>query len=121
MDLKVLLRALPLDTRIAPTPRIRNLHFLAKQLKALHIVNGLGRTLHILKDDKGLSFRFQVCLRDDVEDGAVLGEEFRERFFQRWDLDAFVEVGDVETRWISRVLVGREWGNQDGDGRVVVQ
>lgn len=80
MTLKLILIPHPLDRRITPRLRKRKLHLLAKQLKALHLINRLLRAIYRVEHDERLSFRLQVGFRDNVDDGAVFGEQFAEGF-----------------------------------------
>ena len=97
MTLKLILVPGSLDTRITPGPRKRQLHRLIKQLKALNLFDRLLRALNTIKHDERLTLRLQVRLCDDVDDLAILGEEFGQSFFELWDFDVLFEVADVDT------------------------
>lgn len=98
MTLKLLIATHALHTSIAPRLRKRQLHRLIKQLEALHFINRLLRALCAVKDDECLALGFQVRLGYDVDDLAVLGEKLAERLLELLDLDALLEVADVEAR-----------------------
>lgn len=97
MRLKSLFSTFPLYRSITLRPCEIQHHRLIKEFKSINFLNRLTRSLDILKDDKRLSFGFQIALRDDFEDGAVFGEQLGESFGQFGGFDAFFEVADVDT------------------------
>lgn len=78
MTLKLLIIAHPLHGSITPRPRKRQLHLLAKQLKALHLIDGLLRAVYAVEDDECLSLRLEIRLGNDLDDGAIFAEELVE-------------------------------------------
>lgn len=117
MTFKLILIPDSLDTRITPGPRKRQLHRLVKQLKALNLFDRLLRALNTIKHDERLTLRLQVRLCDDIDDLAILGEEFGQSFFELRDFDVLFEVADVDTG--EHGLVGAQ--NQRARVRVGVQ
>ena len=73
------------------------MHGLAENLEALDLLNRVGGRLCVLKDDKSLSFSLQVRLGDDLENISILGEDGGEGRFQGVNLDALLEVADVDS------------------------
>ena len=96
MILKLVRRVL-LDLRITLRPRVVKFHLLSKQLKVLHILDGLCRALRVVEHDERLAFALERALCDDVEDCAIFGEDLLQRFDELRDLDALFEVADLET------------------------
>lgn len=95
--LQPFLPVFPQDGGIRPGLGERQLHLLAEDLEALQFLDGLLRAALIVVDDEGLAFALQALLRDDVNDGAVFGEEVAEGGSQKGDLDTLVEVADVDS------------------------
>jgi hypothetical protein len=73
----------------------RNPYRFPIQLKRIHFLDGLERALVAVKHDKRLALALQRRFGNHVEDGAVVGEYARQRFFHRVDLYALFEVVDL--------------------------
>lgn len=99
MALKLLLAATPLHRRIAPGLRICQLHRLVEQLETLHLLDGRRRALDRVKHYEGLALCLEVGFGDNVNDGAVFGEQLGEGLDQLRGLDALFEVADVDARF----------------------
>lgn len=89
------LGGLPLDRLVAVGLRARNLHGLAVQLEAVHVLHSIERALLAVEHDKRLSLALQRTLCDYVEDGAVVLEHARERLLHGVDFDPLLEVVDL--------------------------
>lgn len=96
MLLEVFFVALTLDGSIAPSPREGHLHWLAKELKALRLIYGGGGGLGVLENDESLTLSLEVCLGDDVNNRAELGEDLAQGLAEGIDLDALLKVADVD-------------------------
>lgn len=94
--LKLILGSELLHCRIAPGPGQRHLHGLLEQVEAVGLLCRLLGRLGVVKDNKGLTFRLQVGLGDDVDDIAKLGEELAEGILEGVDFDALLEVPHVD-------------------------
>lgn len=75
------------------------MHRLVKQFETLYFLDGPFGGCGIFKDHKGLAFCSEVFLRDEIDDVAIFGEYFSERFFKLIDLDSLFEVLDLLT-WV---------------------
>jgi hypothetical protein len=95
--LKLLVVAGALDGGVAAGAGQGDLHGLLEQLEALDLLDGALGGVGAVKDDKGLALGLQVRLGDNVDDGAILGEDGLERGTQRLGLDALLEVAHVHT------------------------
>ena len=80
MCLEVFCAALPLHRGVAFSPCIIQQHRLIEQLKPLDLLDRSLSSFGLVKDYKSLAFRFEVRLGDNVNDIAVLGENFGEGF-----------------------------------------
>jgi hypothetical protein len=75
MNLKLFRPALSQNGRIAPRFRIVKHHRLIEEFKAVNLIDCARRRFDIVKDNKRLALGLQVCLRDDLHDIAILGED----------------------------------------------
>lgn len=80
MHFQLFLSILGQHRNIAPRLGILQHHRLIKQLEPIYFFNRLTRRLDIIKDDKCLSLCFKVALCDDLQYGAVFGEDFGQGF-----------------------------------------
>lgn len=64
----------------------------------------------ILEDHESLAFGFQVLFGDEVDDGAVFGEDFCEGFFEVVDLYALFEVFNLQ------MSLGKHGGSRGVEG-----
>lgn len=71
-------------------------HGLVEEGEALDLADGLFGRLERVEDDEGLAFGAQVFLGDDVDYGAVLGEDGLQGGFEEGDGDGFFQVADLE-------------------------
>lgn len=97
MELELLVVACLLDRGVASGAGEGELHGLVEEVEALDFLYGLQGGLGLLEDDEGLALSLQVGLGDDVDDGAVLGEDGVEGGLERLRLDALLEVAHVNT------------------------
>lgn len=102
MRLELLLIAALLDNRITLRFREIQYHRLAKQIEPLDFADSVGGGLDSVKDDERLALALQAGLCDDLHDGAIVFEDFGERFFQRVDLDFLGQVLDLDVQWSER-------------------
>jgi hypothetical protein len=86
-----------LHTRIAPRLGKGQLHGFLEQLEPLHLIYGLLRALGRVEDDECLALGSQIRLCDDVDDLAIFAEELAERLLELLDLDALLEIADVDS------------------------
>jgi hypothetical protein len=105
MRLELIFPAFSQDRRIAPCLRIVKDHGLIEKVEAIDLINGAGRRLDVIKDDKCLSFCAKIRLRNDFEDVAVFGEDF----FELVGLDTFFKVADLVG-----CEIGLAWKRKDG-------
>lgn len=96
MLFKLLLGSELLHGRIAPRPGQRHLHGLLEQVEAVGLLCGLLGRVGVVIDNEGLAFRLQVCLGDDVDDIAELGEDLVQGILEGVDFDALLEVSHVD-------------------------
>jgi hypothetical protein len=78
-----------LDRLVAVSLCARDLHVLAEQFEAIHLLGGLH--------DESLALALQAALRDDVDNGAVVLENDGESLLEVVDVDALLEVVDLTT------------------------
>lgn len=97
MKLELLLVASLLNRRVASGAGECEVHGLVEEVEALDFLDGLEGRLGVLEYDEGLALGLQVRLGDDVDDGAVLGEDGVEGDLQGIRLDALLEVAHVDT------------------------
>ena len=95
MRLQALVSVLPLHGSIRPRLCKVQVHLLPEEVEALKFVDRILRAVHIVVDDESLSFALEAFLRDNLDNGAELVEEFVERFDQGGDLDVLVEVAGL--------------------------
>jgi hypothetical protein len=86
-----------LDRLVAVSLRTRDLHVLAEQLEAIHLLGGIHAGLLAVEDDERLALALQAALRDDVDNGAVVLEDDGKRLLEVVDVDALLEVVDLTT------------------------
>jgi hypothetical protein len=68
-----------------------------------------------VEDDERLAFGFQIGLCDEVDDGAVFGEDFSECRFEFVRFDSFFEVADVDSKEGDLALLRfHVWGMRGG-------
>jgi hypothetical protein len=53
-----------------------------------------------------LPFGLHVAFRDEIDDGAIFGEDFFEGGFEGVGLDGFFEVADVDAKMVSISIRG---------------
>jgi hypothetical protein len=78
-----------LDRLVAVSLCARDLHVLAEQFEAIHLL--------AVEDDESLALALQAALRDDVDNGAVVLENDGESLLEVVDVDALLEVVDLTT------------------------
>lgn len=86
---------LPLDCLVAMCLRARNLHGLAKELEAVHLLYSVQSRLLAIEDDEGLALALQAALRDNFKDRAVVLEDDIESLLEVVDVDTLLEVVDL--------------------------
>lgn len=64
----------------------------------MDVVNGLLGALNRVEDYERLALGLEIGLGHDVDDLAILGEEFRQGLGELWDLDRLLEVADIHAR-----------------------
>ena len=95
MLLKLLLVTSSLDSRITSRLCERQLHWLVKKLESLNFVDGFLSGIDGVENNECLSLSFQVFLGYDIDNLAVLRENLTECLLQLLDLDALLEVADI--------------------------
>lgn len=122
MRLKLLLIAALLDNRITFRLGEIQYHRLSKQIKPLYFADSVGGGLDGVEDDERLALSLQAGLCDDFHDGAIVFEDFGERFFQRVDLDFLGQVLDLDVQWSERCAgASQEGTNVDSVKQVLAE
>jgi hypothetical protein len=86
---------LALDRHVAVLLCLLHLHDLAIHRKAIH-QHSLLRRLLVVEDHKGLALALDAALSDNIEDGAEVVKDGMECALEFIDLDALLEVADLE-------------------------
>lgn len=86
-----------LDCLVAVSLRARDLHGLAEQVEAIHLIDSIQSGFLAVEDDEGLPLALQAALRDDFENGAVGLEDDVEGFLEVVDVDTLLEIVDLAT------------------------
>lgn len=107
VELELLVVAGLLNRGVASGASEGELHGLVEEVEALDLLDGLQGGLRLFKDDEGLALGLQVGLGDDVDDGAVFGEDGVEGGLEGFGLDALFEVAHVDTVFPSKFAVSR--------------
>lgn len=98
LELGTLLAGIPFHSRVAACLGEREYHGLVEERERLDFLDGLFCRGGGVEDNESLTFGFEVLLGDEVDDGAVLGEDGGEGLLKEWDLDRFFKVADLEGR-----------------------
>ena len=95
MRLQLLRTALPQNRRIAPRIRIIQAHGFVEELEPVDFLDSICSGLDIVKDNECLPLCFEVGFCDDLDYGAVFGEELCQGFLELVDFDALLQVADL--------------------------
>jgi hypothetical protein len=98
MALEFLVVSCALHGGVAAGAGERELHGAAEELEALDVIDSLLGALNRVKDYERLAFSLKIGLGHDVDNVAILGEEFRQGLGELWDLDRLLEVADIHAR-----------------------
>lgn len=94
--LELLLSSKLLHCCIAPGPGQRHLHGLLKQVEAIGLLCSLLGRIGVVIHNKGLTFRLQIGLGDDIDDIAELRKDLAEGILEGVNLDALLEVPHID-------------------------
>lgn len=95
MNLELISPSLAQNRRVAPRLRVVQNHRFLKQVEAIDLFDGVRGRLDVVEDDERLALGFQVRLGDDLEDGAIFGEDLFEGDLELVDFYPFFEVADL--------------------------
>ena len=95
MCLQLLRTALFQNRRITSRLRIIQDHGFFEELEPINFFDGVCSGLNIVKDNECLPLCFEVSLCDDLDYGAVFGEELCQSFLELVNFDALLQVADL--------------------------
>lgn len=95
-------------------------HLLAKDFEGVDFVNGFLCAIDGVINDESLSFGFQVLFRDDVDDGAIFGEDAAQGLYELGDLDGVIEIADLWIRSVRKESLSCRRESSHVDSRRIV-
>lgn len=98
LELGALLAGIPFHSRVTACLSEREHHGLVEERERLDFLDGLFCCGGGVEDNESLAFGFEVLLGDEVDDGAVLGEDGGEGLLEEWDLDGLFKVANLKGR-----------------------